>query len=663
MVNRVSFFLTVFFLTVMASHFHPVRASEVARVTLVSGEPIIKRALTADWELVEMDMLLYPKDEIKTDEDSFLEIQYEDGGILRLDSETELSIEGGEKKQVLTLWTGKIYNKIRRLYSKESSYEIKTPTGVAGVRGTEFTLSHRYQQTRVAVFDGVVEIENEKGKAILSKDEESFLTEEKKPGLPIRFDLTKELRWERWADPLVQGKIELLRDNVRKHLDKIEDYLKKRRELDEEAKELIQQEKRIEEGLQGLERDIHGKSYEELKDETDSLIETEGKIRTELIGLKVRVRNFSKGEQRLILLGEGIRSAQSEIKHDLGLLLKTRSFDPNWSKYRSSYEEMFSKIKELKEESPLKEMSKELDFGLKELGEKRRYLTLRLWRLRERVKGLIEKEKGAEKIEALLVSEEEFFKKQSQLRQDISELFSPKNIDSLEVNIAGAKLNMREAEKLAGQGESLISKMEEALSKAELRADKMIRYRKEIDLLAVRLENLKEEIEGGKEKLGELEILTLELLKIRGLIPELVKDYEQGLKDLSSDLNKLNPGKVKMELFKIKAAKKGGLLKDSELREKNSYLDGLGFEIRFLWKRAKEVFLEKRELLKLLNEGQERTSKITGLLGPASGVEKDWTGFNQKIKEKLSALKIKEAGLKKSIIELRSKIKNIREEV
>ncbi|MBU0568122.1 FecR domain-containing protein [bacterium] len=662
MVNRLSFFLTVFLLTIMASHFHPVGASEVARVTLVSGEPIIKRALSADWELVETDMLLYPQDEIKTDEDSFLEIQYEDGGILRLDSETELSIEGGEKKQILNLWTGKIYNRIRRLYSKESSYEIKTPAGVAGVRGTEFKVEHRHQQTRVAVLDGVVEIENEKGRAILSKDEESFLTEEEKPGLPIRFDLAKELRWERWADPLIYGKIGVLRDRVGEHLDKIESYLKQRQELYEEAKGLIQEEKRIEESLQEIERNIHGKSYEELKDETGSLIETEGKIRTEIIGLKVRVRNFSKREQRLILLKDEIRSARPEIQNGLRLLFKARSFDPNWSKYQSSYEEMLSKIKELKEEYPLKEMSKELDFGLKELGEKRRYLTLRLWRLRERAKGLVEKEKGVEKMEALLLKEEEFFKKQGQLREDILGLFSPKDIDSLEVNIAGLKSKYAQAEKLAGEGESLISKMEEALRKAELRADKTIRYRGEIDLLVGRLENFKDEIEEVKERLEELERLTSELLKIRGLIPELVKDYEQGLKDLSSDLNKLNSGKVKVELFKIKAAKKKGLL-SSELREKNNYLDRKGFEVRFLWKRAKEVFLEKRELLKLLNEGQERTSKINGLIGQASGVEKDWTGFKQKIKEKISALKIKEAGLKKTIIELKSKIKNVREEV
>ena len=69
MVNRLCFFLTVFLLTVTASHFHPVGASEVARVILVSGEPVVKRALSGDWSFIEIGMALSPQDEIKTDEE------------------------------------------------------------------------------------------------------------------------------------------------------------------------------------------------------------------------------------------------------------------------------------------------------------------------------------------------------------------------------------------------------------------------------------------------------------------------------------------------------------------------------------------------------------------------------------------------------------------
>jgi hypothetical protein len=110
-----------------------------SRIKAVDSGARIRTSKTEGWKPLEPGRALRSGDEVETRDKSLtLDLGEGEGGSIRLSPGTRVKIE--PRKGLLELLTGAIRVRIRRLFGGEA--EFHTPTLIAGVRGTEFTLEH-----------------------------------------------------------------------------------------------------------------------------------------------------------------------------------------------------------------------------------------------------------------------------------------------------------------------------------------------------------------------------------------------------------------------------------------------------------------------------------------------------------------------------------------
>jgi hypothetical protein len=124
------------------------------------------------WMPVSKGTSLPPGSAIKTERETIVDVYLgaQNGPTLRVTGETTVSIDtlnytgSGEdavSETKLNLQDGRILGSVRKL-GQASKYEIKTPTGVAGIRGTDYDISTRknaagnYESIYIAVNGTIV---------------------------------------------------------------------------------------------------------------------------------------------------------------------------------------------------------------------------------------------------------------------------------------------------------------------------------------------------------------------------------------------------------------------------------------------------------------------------------------------------------------------------
>ena len=117
--------------------------STLTILSITEGNVSVMKAGTDDWIEAEVDMELEVGDTIKTGDDSGAEITFFDGSTMELEAGTEieilsldLSCDTGVTTITLTQTIGTTISRVTKLLDPASSYEVETPTGVAGVRGS-----------------------------------------------------------------------------------------------------------------------------------------------------------------------------------------------------------------------------------------------------------------------------------------------------------------------------------------------------------------------------------------------------------------------------------------------------------------------------------------------------------------------------------------------
>lgn len=99
-----------------------------------------EEAVDDGWEVVQLDAAFEPIVFARTADDSWLEVRFDDGNLLRLQADTELVVqrleefEDGTRRSLVQLRKGKIWAVVE---GDGQPFEIETPGLVAGVRGTK----------------------------------------------------------------------------------------------------------------------------------------------------------------------------------------------------------------------------------------------------------------------------------------------------------------------------------------------------------------------------------------------------------------------------------------------------------------------------------------------------------------------------------------------
>tara|TARA_R110001592_G_scaffold59200_1_gene179584 strand:+ start:29145 stop:30818 length:1674 start_codon:yes stop_codon:yes gene_type:complete len=153
-----------------------------AMVKELVGDALLKKASSSRYVVLKENMLIMVGDEIATKNGNVV-IEFADSSTIRLEENSNLVFnklshfgKTGMVDTRLRLKRGSLTSDIPPLV-KGSRYEIKTPSAVAAVRGTEFRLHTTEKETRLEVLEGTVEFSGEHGKMMVDAGQGATISE------------------------------------------------------------------------------------------------------------------------------------------------------------------------------------------------------------------------------------------------------------------------------------------------------------------------------------------------------------------------------------------------------------------------------------------------------------------------------------------------------
>jgi ferric-dicitrate binding protein FerR (iron transport regulator) len=135
-----------------------------ATVTMIVGTARVYAAGSKTGHVLKKGDMLRKEQEVRTADKSRLEIRFPDDTVMRLAERSFLKMnqlsfdKKTENKSVkVELGVGKLWAKVRRLLTADSSVEVRTSNAVAGVRGTVYRVNVEEDKSAlVKVYDGTV---------------------------------------------------------------------------------------------------------------------------------------------------------------------------------------------------------------------------------------------------------------------------------------------------------------------------------------------------------------------------------------------------------------------------------------------------------------------------------------------------------------------------
>jgi len=153
-------------------------------------------------------------DVIRTDKKSAATIQFAESAVVKLQASTELEVSnlvmGAEKPEIaLVQKKGSTFNKIVK---GKADYNLSTPTAVAGVRGTSFSVSvGKDNQTEVQLLKGSVEVKttaaSQEAPVILEEGKKVLVQED--AGI-IKVSKVEELKKDESKELATENKVEVM---------------------------------------------------------------------------------------------------------------------------------------------------------------------------------------------------------------------------------------------------------------------------------------------------------------------------------------------------------------------------------------------------------------------------------------------------------------------
>ena len=172
----------------------------VAALKEVTGIAKIQRTGSKQQNVAAPGGLLYNGDRLNTEKMSSVALLFIDGSMLKIMENSEVTINAQRKEDrkldtKVDLPLGEVWAKVTR---RDSKFDVETPSSVASVKGTEFTVSVDASGTsNLFVFEGLVDFQNELGKVSVKRNQKSTAIKDQPPGEPAK--MTKKDKEERQA--------------------------------------------------------------------------------------------------------------------------------------------------------------------------------------------------------------------------------------------------------------------------------------------------------------------------------------------------------------------------------------------------------------------------------------------------------------------------------
>jgi len=136
----------------------------------LSGTAFVLKAGAPVWEPAFKGQSLAPQDQVRTGSRSRATVSFEDGSRIELGPNGSFTLQEAKKdSSALKLSLGSLRAWVSKALSKH--FEVRTPTAVCAVRGTEFAVEVGAQgNTRVEMFAGLLSVADRAGNEILLKE-------------------------------------------------------------------------------------------------------------------------------------------------------------------------------------------------------------------------------------------------------------------------------------------------------------------------------------------------------------------------------------------------------------------------------------------------------------------------------------------------------------
>jgi hypothetical protein len=171
---------------------------EVKRET---SNPIFQFLGLTTWQNLSEGDLLQPGDKIKTGEGSLLELIFANGTYTHIGEKSRVVIGQNRQTEQGTSSTvrinqGRIWAKVKRAWREITKFKVITPSAVAGVKGTVFTVAVR-DSTILSVKEGVVKFtERETKKNVLVRKNMMSTVSREKIEPPHKIDKDEKKLWK-----------------------------------------------------------------------------------------------------------------------------------------------------------------------------------------------------------------------------------------------------------------------------------------------------------------------------------------------------------------------------------------------------------------------------------------------------------------------------------
>jgi ferric-dicitrate binding protein FerR (iron transport regulator) len=202
-------------------------AEKSCRVTIVGiNAPVEVQLKGKDaWKAAQLNQCLKIGDKLRTGKNGKAALNYDDEDTqVRVNAMSMITINtqdpDSDDPSQTELHTGEAWAKVAKQGRK---FTIKTPTAIAGVRGTEFDVAVDEEgQSTVHVLDGVVSVLNDLGEVLAEAGQMTQVLRDVIPGAPEAFDVDAfKSKIDEWKDKINIGK--LIEEQTDAIQDKVQD--------------------------------------------------------------------------------------------------------------------------------------------------------------------------------------------------------------------------------------------------------------------------------------------------------------------------------------------------------------------------------------------------------------------------------------------------------
>lgn len=161
------------------------------KVTKITGNVMVQKAGAADWTRAADNMALQKGAQVKTASGGSCILAWENGNVVKLNELSSLAIEESAKQGLagnttVKINNGKMYARVEKLSATKSDFTIKTPTAVAGVRGSEIIVTAEPGVSSFQVLDGAFAVASEGQEILLDQNFQVDVPANEPPPPPVQ---------------------------------------------------------------------------------------------------------------------------------------------------------------------------------------------------------------------------------------------------------------------------------------------------------------------------------------------------------------------------------------------------------------------------------------------------------------------------------------------